>query len=216
LARRSPRTGKSGKSGKPAGRPRENRARGFSTLEVLLSAAMLLTVGGIAVPSLRYATDCLRAAAAARYVATRLQRARMESVTRSADVAVRFAATSSGYSFAVYVDGNRNGVLASDIAQGVDWRLGPVESLPENFAGVDFGTLPGLPAIEIGGTAPGTDPIHLGSSGSATFAPLGTSSTGTLYVKGHGNQQFAIRIYGETGKTRIMKFDMRSRRWNPL
>jgi hypothetical protein len=182
---------------------------------VLFSAAMLLTLGGIAVPPLRYAIDSLRAAGAARYVATRLQRARMESVTRSADVAVRFAATSGGYGFAVYVDGNRNGVLASDIGQGVDWRLGAVETLPENFAGVDFGTLPGLPAIDIGGTAPGSNPIHLGSSGSATFTPLGTSSTGTLYLRGHGNQQFAIRIYGETGKTRILKFDVRSRRWSP-
>jgi len=177
---------------------------------------MLLTLGGIAVPSLRYATDSLRAAAAARYIATRLQRARMEAVTRSADVAVRFAASTAGYSFAVYVDGNRNGVLASDIDHGVDWRLGPVERLRDNFGSVDFGTLPGLPAIDSGGTPPGSDPIRLGSSGSATFAPLGTSSTGTLYVNGRGNQQLAIRIYGETGKTRILKFDVRSRRWNPL
>jgi hypothetical protein len=140
----------------------------------------------------------------------------MEAVTRSADVAVRFAASATGYSFAVYVDGNRNGVLASDIDNGVDWRLGPVESLPENFGSVDFGTMPGLPAIDSGGTPPGSNPIRLGSSGSATFVPLGTSSTGTLYVRGYGNQQLAIRIYGETGKTRILKFDVRSRQWNPL
>jgi hypothetical protein len=140
----------------------------------------------------------------------------MEAVTRSAAVAVRFAASATGYSFAVYVDGNRNGVLASDIDNGVDWRLGPVESLPENFGSVDFGTMPGLPAIDSGGTPPGSNPIRLGSSGSATFVPLGTSSTGTLYVRGYGNQQLAIRIYGETGKTRILKFDVRSRQWNPL
>ncbi len=114
------------------------------------------------------------------------------------------------------MDGNRNGVLASDIDHGVDWRLGPIESLRDNFGSVDFGTMPGLPAIDSGGTPPGSDPIRLGSSGSATFAPLGTSSSGTLYVNGRGNQQFAIRIYGETGKTRILKFDVRSRRWNPL
>jgi len=183
---------------------------------MLFSAAMLLTLGSIALPSLRYATDSLRAAGAARYLATRLQRARIEAITRSADVAVRFVTTTGGYSFAVYVDGNRNGVLAADIDQGVDWRMGPVERLPDNFGSVDFGTMPGLPAIDSGGTPPGSDPIRLGSSWSATFAPLGTSSSGTVYIRGRGNQQFAIRIYGATGKTRILKFNEQSGQWNPL
>ncbi len=178
--------------------------------------ATLLTLGGVAVPPLRYTIDCARASGAARYVSTRLQRARLEAITRSADVAVHFDIEPSGYSFAVYIDGNRNGVLARDIQSGVDWRLGHVERLPDNFAGVEFGALAELPPVDLGGTAPGTNPIRLGTSGSATFSALGTSSTGTLYVKGNGSQQFAIRIYGETGKTRILKYDVQSRRWNPL
>lgn len=170
----------------------------------------------MAAPPLRHATDNLRAVSAARYVATRLQRARLEAITRSADVALRFVSGPSGYAFSVYVDGNRNGVLSYDIQAGIDRRLGSVERLPDNFPGVDFGTLPGLPAIDAGGTPPGSNPIRLGSSGSASFSAMGTSSTGTLYVKGNGNQQLAIRIYGETGKTRIVKYDIRTRRWNPL
>ena len=94
--------------------------------------------------------------------------------------------------------------------------MGPVERLPDNFGSVDFGTMPGLPAIDSGGTPPGSDPIRLGSSRSATFAPLGTSSSGTVYIRGRGNQQFAIRIYGATGKTRILKFNEQSGQWNPL
>jgi len=213
LARRKARTGR---TGKPAGRSRSNRATGFSTIEALFAAAALVTLGGVAAPPLRHATDAVRAVRAARYIATRLQRARLEAITRSADVAIRFASGPSGYSFSVYVDGNRNGVLSHDIQTGVDRRLGSLERLPDNFPGVDFGALPGLPAIDTGGTPPGSNPIRLGSSGSASFSAMGTSSTGTLYVKGNGNQQLAIRIYGETGKTRIVKYDIRTRRWNPL
>src|SRR5262245_14082562 len=156
----------------------------------------MLTVGGMAVPPLRQAANQQRAASAARYVATRMQRARMEAIVRSADVAVRFTAVPGGYTFAVYVDGNRNGVLSKDIQKGVDWRLGSIERLQDNFQGVDFGALPGLPAVDAGSTAPGTNPIRLGTSGSASFSALGTSSTGTVYLKGAADQ-FAIRIYGE-------------------
>lgn len=190
--------------------------RGFSTIEILFTAATALTLGGVAVPSLRHATDSMKAAGAARHVASRLQRARMEAIARSADVAVRFAAVGGGYAFTVFVDGNRNGVLSADIDHGVDWQLGPPGRLGDDFGGVEFGTLPDLPPIDAGGTPPGINPIRLGTSGAATFSPLGTSSTGTLYIKGSGNQQLAIRIYGETGKTRIMKYDAGARRWSPL
>lgn len=182
---------------------------------MLFAAAALLTLGGVATPPLRHAMESLRAAGAARYVATMLQRTRLEAIKRSSDVAVRFVGGSTGFSFAIYVDGNRNGVLSHDIMDGVDWLLRQPERLRDNFAGVDFGTLPGLPAVD-GGTPPGTDPIRLGASRSASFSPAGTSSTGTLYLKGAGNHQFAIRIYGETAKTRILKYDDRTRRWNPL
>src|SRR5437867_3729651 len=82
--------------------------------------------------------------------------------------------------------------------------------------GVDFGALPNLAAVDQGGTAPGTDPVRLGLSNMASFSANGTSSTGTLYVHGRGTSQYAIRIYGETGKTRILKFEMTTRQWKPL
>jgi type II secretory pathway pseudopilin PulG len=210
LARRRAPTGPSSKA---VSRVRARRTAGFSTIETLFTVAVMATVGGIAIPPLRAAAEDLRASGAARYLATRLQRARMEAVMRSANVAVRFIAATPGYAFAVYVDGNGNGVLASDIQTGVDTRLGSIEQLSDNFAGVEFATLAGLPPVDAGGTPPGDNPIRLGSSRSASFTPSGTSSTGTVYVKGAGNRQFAIRIYGDTGKTRILRFDVRSRVW---
>ena len=83
------------------------------------------------------------------------------------------------------------------------------------FAGVDFGALPGLPPVDPGGTPPGTDPIRLGSGNILTFTPLGTASTGSLYVRGRRNSQYVIRIIGETGKTRVLKFDLVSQEWKP-
>ena len=189
--------------------------RGTTLLEMVFVSGVVATLGGIAVPQTLVALDDSRAAGAARYLSGRLQRARMDAVMRSADVAIKFTQTATGYSYTTYVDGNRNGVRTTDISKGVDRELLPAERLPDQFAGVDFGALPNLPPVDPGGTAPGTDPVRLGSSNMASFSANGTSSTGTLYVRGRASQ-YAIRIYGETGKTRILKFETRTRQWKPL
>ena len=197
-------------------RPSAGTAAGFSAIELLFVVALMTTICGIAVPPMVGAVETLRAAGAARYVSTRLQRARMEAVVRGADVSVRFTTVGDTYEFATYVDGNRNGVLARDILRGVDWRLGAVERLPANFVGVEFGVMPGLPAVDPGGVAPGADPIRLGASSAATFTAAGTSSTGSLYILGRNRRQYVVRVYGDTGKTRVLRFDEPSRLWKPI
>jgi hypothetical protein len=138
-------------------------------------------------------------------------------VLRSASVAVVFTQDSAGaYAFAVYVDGNGNGVLSRDISRGIDRRIGAVERLSDQFSGVDFGAIPGLPPIDAGGTPAGSDPIRLGSGNSASFAPLGSATSGTLYLRGRGGAQYAVRIFGDTGRTRRLKFDRAVRQWKPL
>jgi type II secretory pathway pseudopilin PulG len=129
-------------------------ARGYSVLELLFVTALIVTLSGVALPQTVASLDDFRAAGATRYVSSRLYRARMLAVMRSASVAIRFSRTPAGYSFTEYQDGNRNGVLTGDIKSGVDRRLGLPESLRDNFKDVEFGALPGLPAIDPGGTAP--------------------------------------------------------------
>jgi hypothetical protein len=116
----------------------------------------------------------------------------------------------------VYVDGNRNGVLTREIQRGIDRRIGAPERLSDQFTGVDFGAIPGLPPVDPGGTAPGSDPIRLGAGSFASFSARGTSSSGTVYIRSQRDAQYAVRIFGETGKTRMLKFDRRARQWIPL
>ena len=136
----------------------------------------------------------------------------MEAVRRSTSVAVRF--TDAG-EFSTFVDGNANGVLSADIRDGADPQIGATERLESSFSGVHFGTLVGLPPVDAGGVPPGSDPIHLGASGIASFAPAGTSSSGSLFVRGTVCQ-LVVRLYGDTGKTRILRFEERTRQWRPL
>ena len=190
-------------------------SQGYSLLELTFALGVLATLSAVAGPQLLTSVDDVRAAGAARYLSGRLHRARMEAVARSADVALQFVQTPDGYRYAEYRDGNGNGIRTRDIQRGLDPPVTAAERLPDQFAGVDFGVLPGLPAVDSGSTPLGTDPIKLGPSNILTFTALGTSSSGSLYIRGRRNIQYVIRVSGETGKVRVLKFDARGRQWLP-
>jgi type II secretory pathway pseudopilin PulG len=189
--------------------------RGYSFIELALALSIVMTMMAMTLPPVLASLDDVRTAAAARYVSARLYEARLRAVLESADVAFAFVKTGGGYEFRLYVDGNHNGVRTRDIAQGADSQLEPVERLSDQFGGVDFGAFPGVPPIDAGGAPPGADPIRLGASDLLTFSPLGTSSSGTLYIRGRRSAQYAIRILGQTGRTRIVRCDVHARSWRP-
>ena len=188
---------------------------GYTLIEATFAIALGITLGAIASPQLLAAVDEARTAGGVRYMTTRLQQARMEAVVRSTDVGLQFVAVPGGFSYGVYVDGNGNGIRTTEIQRGVDRRIAAVEQLSDRVSGVEFGVLPGLPPVDAGSLAPGSDPIKLGASNILTFTPLGTSSSGSLYVLGRRSSQYVIRIVGETGKARVLKFDARTRQWKP-
>ena len=190
--------------------------RGYSFLELTMVMALGVTLGAVALPDYLTALDDVRAIGATRHISGRFQRARMEAVMRSATVGIQFTQISGGYSYAVYLDGNGNGVLTRDIQRGVDRRIAAPERLPDQFAGVEFGAIAGLPPVDPGGTPPGTDPIRLGAGSFASFSAMGTSSSGTVYIRGRRDAQYAVRLFGETGKTRVLKFERGTRQWRPL
>lgn len=188
----------------------------FSTIEIVFVLGVAATVGGVALAETGRARDDARASGAARYVATRLQQTRMEAIARGSATALRVSNGGSGYQFRIFLDGNHNGVLSADIAAGVDVPLQAIESVSEKFAAVEFGVLPNLPAVDSSSTPPGTDPIRLGSANSVTFTPLGTATPGSLYILGRGQAQFAVRIFGETGRTRVLRYHPQSGQWKPV
>ena len=129
--------------------------------------------------------------------------ARSHAVMRSAHVALRFDEGRSGITFQMFVDGNRNGVRTNDIASHVDQPLGERASLSDLFSGV---------AIAVSGAA-GSDPLRIGSSNLLSFTPLGTATSGTIYVRGRDGSQFAIRVLGATGRVRVQRYLPRTRAW---
>ena len=188
-----------------------------SFIELVFALGLAATLAAAAVPQSRASLDDLQARGAARYLSSQLQRARMDAIVRNRAVALRVSRADGGrYTFALVADGNRNGVLTRDIRAGVDRTMAPAEAIYAQFPGADFGVLPALPAVDGSATPPGTDPVRLGSGNMAVFTPLGTATAGSLYIRSRGGAQYVVRIYGETGRTRVLKFNPGNRSWIPL
>jgi Tfp pilus assembly protein FimT len=176
--------------------PRHSNRAGFSLLELMFVSGVIVTAAGISMPLLLSGLDAARTRGAARYLAGRLNLARMEAVKRSAYVAVRVEGADTGYRYTFYVDGNRNGVRTRDIAGQIDRAIGPAERLGDNFSGVVFGILEGVTAIDL-----------------LSFSPVGSATAGTFYLHGQRKQQMAVRVLGVTGRVRVLRFDFSAGRW---
>jgi hypothetical protein len=192
------------------------RAAGYSLIELMFALGVMVTLAGMAMPQILAGLDDYQTYGAVRYMSGRLHETRMMAVTRSVNTAMRFSSTGRSYSYAIYLDGNRNGVRNADISDGLDPEIQKEERLSDLFPGVDFGAVPGLPAVEPGSPPPGDDPVRFGSTSMAVFSALGTSTPGSLYIRGRRDAQYAVRLFGQTGKIRVLKFNPRTRMWRAL
>lgn len=189
-------------------------ARGSSLVETVFVAGLVATLAGLAVPATRATVYDARAGSAARYVAAQLRLARMTAVLSQNAVGFRFERDEGGYRFARFRDGNGNGIRQTDIRRGTDTQAGPVDRLPARAPGVDFGVVDGVRGVS--GRTPlrgGDDPLRIGSADILTFTALGTATSGTLYIRGQGARQYAVRILGGTGRVRILEYRFASSTW---
>jgi hypothetical protein len=180
-------------------------------LEVLLALTMAITAGALAFAATASAIDEMRTAMAARYVAGRIGSARIDAVRRASAVALRFEAVDDDYMYAPYEDGNGNGVRTAEIRAGIDRPLGGFEKLGDKFPGVEFELLPGVPDAD-GESGTGADGVRIGSARLLTMSADGTATSGTLYIRGR-RAQYAVRILGVTGRTRMLQYSAGHRTW---
>jgi type II secretory pathway pseudopilin PulG len=184
----------------------------FTILELLFALAIAGTLTTIAVPQGLRALDDFRTRAAARYLAQRLADARLSAVKRSLAQGLRFEPGSPDYRITAVADGNANGLRTAEIQAGIDRTLPVPEVIGSLFEGVAFGILDNVPDAD-GQAANGTAGVRVGSARLLAMNPDGTSSSGTLYLRGRDRAQYAVRVLGVTGRVRMLRFDHVRRRW---
>ena len=149
-------------------------------------------MAGGAVPQAIATFERPRTLAAARYLASRMTRARTEAVMRSATIGIRLTPESGTLRIEEFVDANRNGIRTADIASGVDVPRSPGMRLSDQF-----------PRVE----------SELAGSALLSFTPYGTATSRTITLRGADGSRFAVRILGASGRTRVLRFDATSGDW---
>jgi Tfp pilus assembly protein FimT len=190
--------------------------RGFHLIELVLILALssvLLTLAGP--PLLRAAGD-LRLRLAAEELVSALRSARWQAIRRGAHVAVRFwPAADGGATYAMYRDGDGDGVLNKDIASGVDSLIMPSRRVEQAGKQMRFGFPAGRRVRDTSGRLMDRldDPIRFNDSDLASFGPLGTATPGSVYLTDGRDRLVAVRVLNRTGKVQVLLYDVKTERW---
>ena len=190
---------------------RSSRDQGLTLIELVFVISLVAVIAGVAIPVTGDALDNARTCSAARYLAGQIVTSRMDAVNRSRAVALWFDASTPDYRIRRYVDGNGNGVRASEIRSGIDKPDGNEKRIADDFPNVRFGLAEGLPDAD-GVRGTGTDGVRIGTARILTMSPDGTATSGTLYIQGK-RAQYAVRVLGATGRTRVLEFDWGRQAW---
>jgi hypothetical protein len=187
--------------------------RGAALIDLIFTAGMIAVLSGIAIPMLHASRQHDQARAAARFFAARLQQARVEALRRNTTVAVRFDPDDPDR-FGIYVDGDRDGVLESDIGRDIDRVISSEVRLSDYTGNVALRINQPIVEPDTGvALAAGADPLRIGASSLLSFSPLGSATSGTLYLPAPTGPQMAIRILGATSRMRVLRFDAGVRQW---
>lgn len=190
--------------------------RGTALVDVLAALGLSAVLVAMAVPVVGGTLDREHVIVGSHYLAATIQRARLEALKRASAVAVRIEMLDGRAAVQLFADGNGNGVLQRDIDRRIDSPLAGVDWLDTH--GRDVSVRINQPITDIAGSAalnPGDDPLRIGNTALVSFSPLGSSSSGTVYVAARRGPQMAIRIYGATGRVRVLTFDAQARQWRP-
>ncbi len=191
---------------------------GFSVIELMVCLAVLSFLLFVSVPPLLEASGDFRLRLAAEEAVVVLRSARSMAVRRSAHIAVRFRAGADGRAtWAIYADGDGDGVLSRDIASGRDPLLSPPRPLSSHDSGVYYGFPPGQSIPDPGSPRQRlhpVDPVRFNRSDMASFSSLGESTPGSLYLTDGRRRLVVVRVFGRTGRVRVLAWNPKTRVWS--
>jgi len=183
---------------------------GATLAELLIVVVVVSVLTVVTVPVTGAALDAERVRQAASFLATRVRAARQQAIAGSAGAALVFDHVASRWVFRVCFDGNANGVRRAELS-GPDYCVGQIQDVEQLFPGVHVAVDSTIPGPD--GDAATGDPVKFGRSDMASCSPLGSCTAGTVFLRSERGLQWAIRVAGVTGRTRILRYDNGALTW---
>lgn len=190
-----------------------DRPRGFSLLEVLAVVAIIAIIALCAAPSFGSYRRRASVVSQANELREIFRAVRSRAIARSSHAGVKFVRSGEQWTYALYDDGDGDGIRTDDINSGVDSRyagpkvltqfhLATIALLPYPIRDPDGDPLP-----------PTSSPVQFNRSTICSFAASGTGTPGTIYISDGGGELYAVRVYGASGRVRMLRYDGGRKRW---
>jgi prepilin-type N-terminal cleavage/methylation domain-containing protein len=187
------------------------RDRGFTLVEALVALAILLVMAATAAPAFRAHFADAHILGAGRQFKSHFRLARSAAVRNGVYTGIRFERREdASVWYAVYRDGDGDGVRSADIEDGRDTMVSGPFPLAGGAPGVSVAINPGIPALPPERGMLSGDPVRFGTSDILSFSPFGTATPGTFYLAGDASQA-AVRVTGGSARVRLMVW--RGGRW---
>lgn len=183
------------------------RETGQSLLELLVILILLGTIAGIGLPRFWRIAQDYRLRGAAFYLRGLIRQVRAQAASQSRYVGIVFDDVDGTPCFSIHGDGNANGIRRADIEAGVDLRIRGPWRLSDQFPGVRYGSPPQ-------GSEPALAGLRIGRSDILSFSPLGTSTSGTVFLSNEHGFVYGVIVLGATGRVRVRRF--REGRWEAI
>ena len=186
--------------------PGLSRASGLSAVELIVVLALAASLLAATASGAFQLQGALSVRSAAAELSSTFVRARAYALTRGVAVAVKFRRDGGRYEWALYRDGNGNGVRTAEIASGVDRSL--ALSVPWFRTDVRPGILRGTPVPDP--STPGVpldrldDPIRFNNSDLCSVSPTGESTPGSVYLWDGRDRMAVVRVFGRSAKIRTL------------
>ncbi len=190
---------------------------GVSLFELLLGLTTVAWMLVIATPGVQRLREEVALRSAVHEASVAFYLARSYAISKNRNVGLKFRRNGDRYEWALYADGNGNGVRTAEIASGVDRFLGVTYPWTRNDV---------LPAIMTGTRVPDPgdpghyldridDPIRFNSSDICSFSAMGECTPGSVYLWDAHDRMAVLRVFGGTAKLRCLYYRRGERGWLP-
>jgi prepilin-type N-terminal cleavage/methylation domain-containing protein len=189
--------------------------RGLTLVELLIALAIIGMMATFIAPAFQNLRRRAAAAAAAREIEAILYLARSRALMKGRNSGVRFAQLRGEWCYAIYDDGDGDGVRNDDIARGIDRPLFDPRPVLKQSRGNATIAAPVHTIVDPDGDelTPYSSPVQFNKSSICSFSPLGEATPGTIYLSDRNMAVFAVRVYGATGRTRLIRWNEAKRKW---
>lgn len=190
------------------------RQAGFSLIELLTVVSIIAIIALVSIPAFGSMRRQMAVRAASAQLRTIFQLARSRAIARGRNCGLKFVDVNGEWKFALYDDGDRDGVRNDDINRGVDTIVRAHQSVFPQSRIVTIGLL-GIPMRDPDGDPLRIDasPVAFNRSAICSFSAVGEATPGTIYLTDQGRNLWAVRVLGATARVRMLRYDRGAHRW---